>query len=148
MSHEELSVEQYNSQVKAVWRATVILSVVTIGEVAAALLYMNAFPDGGGPRMLLNIGFIMLSLAKAYFIVGEFMHVRYETRALTLTILVPLTFLIWFIIAFIWEGVEWKNNRNIWGVKIEEHRSAAPAHHGADAHGTDSHNTEHPKEGH
>ena len=94
MSHE-ISIEQYKSQVKAVWVATAWLSLFTIVEVVAALLYMHAYPNGDGPRMLLNLGFILFSLLKAGFIVGEFMHVRYEARALALTILTPLLFLIW-----------------------------------------------------
>lgn len=126
MSHE-LSAEQYKSQVSAVWRATIILSIVTIVEVAAALVYMNAYPNGEF-RMLLNSFFIVMSLAKAYFIVGEFMHVRYETRALTLTILVPLVFLIWFIIAFLWEGAEWLNNREMWNY-IFDQAPKQPVHH-------------------
>lgn len=55
-------------------------SLFTIVEVVAALLYMHAYPNGDGPRMLLNLGFfILFSLLKAGFIVGEFMHVRYES---------------------------------------------------------------------
>ncbi len=127
MSHD-FSAEQYNSQVKAVWRATIILSVVTVVEVMFALLYMNMYPNHDGPRMLLNSFFILMSLAKAYFIVAEFMHVRYETRALTLTILVPLFFLIWFIIAFLWEGAEWLNNREMWNY-IFDQAPKHPIHH-------------------
>ncbi len=111
MAHD-LSVEAYEKQVSSVWKATAWLSIITIVEVVAALLWIWVFfPDGGGPRMLLNIFFILASLLKAFFIVGEFMHVRYETRALALTILVPTVFLIWFIIAFLWEGAEWEKNR-------------------------------------
>ena len=145
MSHE-ISIEQYKSQVKAVWVATAWLSFFTIIEVVAALLYMNAYPNGDGPRMLLNLGFILFSLLKAGFIVGEFMHVRYEARALALTILTPLLFLIWFIIAFIWEGTEWQNNRNTWGVKIEDQRIPAKGH-GTGTHDAGTHSAE-PKSGH
>jgi len=68
-------------------------------------------PEGHSSKIFINSFFVIASLLKAFFIVGEFMHVRYETRALTLTILVPLVFLIWFIIAFLWEGAEWLDNR-------------------------------------
>lgn len=106
----------YKSQVRAVWMATLWLSLITILEVALALIWLwYLYPEGGGPKLLLNGFFAIASLAKAYFIVGEFMHVKYETRALALTILGPLIFLIWFIIAFLWEGSAWLSNREFWG---------------------------------
>ena len=107
MSH--LSMEQYNSQVKAVWRATVWLALLTIVEVGGALIYPEA-----APRMLLNIFFILATLLKAFFIVAEFMHLKYEFRALMITILAPMIFLVWFIIAFLWEGASWLNMREFW----------------------------------
>ena len=143
MAHD-FSVEQYNTQVKAVWRATFWLSVITVIEVAAALMWIwFLFPDGGGPRWLLNIGFILMSLLKAFFIVGEFMHIRYEKRALTLTVLVPTFFLIWFIIAFLWEGAEWNGMRKEWKVIDEQHvlhGTDAYKSHG-DAHGDGHHDS-------
>jgi len=148
MAHD-LSVEAYEKQVSAVWKATLWLSLITVVEVAAALLWIWViFPDGGGPRMLLNTFFIMASLLKAFFIVGEFMHVRYETRSLALTILVPTVFLIWFIIAFLWEGAEWQNNRIQW-----DHQMVLPeavhhdAGHGDHGHGHDDHGHGHDKKG-
>ena len=104
----------YKSQVRAVWMATLIMAVVTILEVGIALLVHYNYPEF--PRMALNLMFIFMSLAKAYFIIAEFMHVKYETRALALTIMGPTLFLIWFIIAFLWEGSAWLNLRQIWGV--------------------------------
>ncbi|MGB0838993.1 MAG: cytochrome C oxidase subunit IV family protein [Chitinophagales bacterium] len=132
MAHSHiLSDEAYKSQKSAVIRATVWLSVITLIEVAAALLWLNLM-SADAPKMLLNGFFIAASLLKAYFIVGEFMHVNYEDRALALTILVPTVFLIWFIIAFLWEGSEWKENRNDWGVTLEktwEKRAEDAKHH-------------------
>jgi len=111
----DLGDAEYKSQVSAVWKATLWLSIITIVEVAGALIWIWwLYPDGGGPRWFLNMMFAMASVLKAYFIVAEFMHVKYETRALALTILGPLMFLIWFIIAFLWEGAEWLNNREFW----------------------------------
>ena len=135
MAHS-LDIEAYEQQVSAVWKATLWLSIITIVEVVAALLWIWVlFPDGGGPRMLLNTFFIMASLLKAFFIVGEFMHMKYETRALALTVLVPTVFLIWFIIAFLWEGAEWMNNREMWNVLIEQ----GSAGHGGHGHESGGH---------
>ncbi len=139
--------EQYKSQVSAVWRATIWLSVITIVEVVAALMWMN-YVEPGTSKFLLNGFFIAASLLKAFFIVGEFMHVRYEFRALTLTILTPTIFLIWFIVAFLWEGDAWKNNRQRWDVQIEqgwkdpakiEKHTGGHGHHGGDDHGDGEH---------
>ena len=136
MAHS-LDIEAYEQQVSAVWKATLWLSIITIVEVVAALLWIWVlFPDGGGPRMLLNTFFIMASLLKAFFIVGEFMHMKYETRALALTVLVPTVFLIWFIIAFLWEGAEWMNNREMWNVLIEQGSTGHGGHgHESGGHG-------------
>jgi len=131
MAHD-FNLETYNKQVSAVWRATLWLSIITILEVAAALMWL-AWVDPSTNKMGLNVFFIVMSLLKAFFIVGEFMHIRYETRALTLTILVPTFFLVWFIIAFLWEGVEWLNARDLWGVIFEhgggEHGHGGGGHH-------------------
>jgi len=112
MAH--LSDAEYKSQVRAVWRATAILSVITIVEVAFALWWFYKMGDAN--KMVINSLMVIMSLLKAYFIVAEFMHVKYETRALAMTILAPTMFLIWFIIAFLWEGGAWLNLREIWGV--------------------------------
>lgn len=110
IEHHILPDEQYHSQVKAVWRATYILAIVTVVEVGMAIFW----PDGWS-RLVLNLLFIFMSLMKAFFIVGEFMHLKYELRALVLSILVPLLFLIWAIIAFSLEGDSWLNLKTIWG---------------------------------
>ncbi len=121
-----LSDAEYKSQVRAVWKATLWLSIITIVEVVAALIWPES-----APKMPLNIFFILASLLKAYFIVGEFMHVKYETRALAITILAPTIFLVWFVIAFLWEGGEWLNLREYWGV-IDPNavHAPTPADHG------------------
>ncbi len=98
--------ESYKSAKRAVWRVTIILAVVTIVEIGMALLHHYGYIPV--PKMAINILMIVLSLAKAFFIVGEFMHLKYELRALILSILVPLVFLIWFIIAFLMEGESWR----------------------------------------
>lgn len=100
----------YEKQKKAVWVATGIMAVVTIAEVAVAL----SWPEGWS-RGILNLLFIMMSAVKAVFIVGEFMHLRYETRAMIISLLAPCLFLIWFLIAFMMEGESWHALRSFWG---------------------------------
>lgn len=101
-----LSQEEYQHHKAAVWRATIILAVVTSIEVGAALLY-ESFLGETSLKMGLNVFMVTATLVKAFYIVAVFMHMKYERKALALTVLMPLFFLIWFIIAFIWEGTSW-----------------------------------------
>lgn len=94
--------EQYQSGVKAVWRATAILTVVTVAEVVFALTLGAIWP-----KIIVNSVYVIASVAKAFFIIGEFMHLKYEKRAFMLSLGVPLLFLVWAIIAFATEGHYW-----------------------------------------
>jgi len=114
MAHH-LTDQEYKSQKRAVWRATIILSIATIVEITLALLHFHEWgPFESMSKGMLSILMIVLSLLKAFYIVGEFMHVKYEVRALALTILVPLVFLIYGVVMFMWEGAAWKWLRDIW----------------------------------
>ncbi|HRB68566.1 MAG TPA: cytochrome C oxidase subunit IV family protein [Chitinophagales bacterium] len=99
-----MSDEQYNSSVKAVWSATAILSVVTVVEVIVALTVGHLMP-----KVLLNSFFVIASVAKAFFIIGEFMHLKYEKRVFMLSLGLPLAFLIWTLIALTIEGNYWQS---------------------------------------
>ena len=55
---------------------------------------------------------IILSFYKAYFIVFNFMHLGMETQNMIRTVLLPLFLLVFAIIAFLWEGAYWNNNRS------------------------------------
>lgn len=115
MSHH-LSDEQYKAQKWAVWKSTLILSIATIIEIGLALLHFKEIePFSLMSKGMLSALMVVLSLLKAYFIVGEFMHIRYEMRALTLSILVPLVFLIYGVIMFMMEGNAWNimYNKNL-----------------------------------
>lgn len=109
MAAGHLDEATYIKQRNAVWRATLYMAIVTIAEVAVALLIGDHIP-----RVLLNSLFIMMSAVKAFFIVAEFMHLKYEVRALVISILAPCLFLVWFIIAFMMEGSSWLELRNFW----------------------------------
>ena len=97
----------YQNHKKGVWRVTVWLTIITIVEVAFALAYMKIPALSAVPRWMLNLTFIIASLGKAFFIIGEFMHLKYEKRVLMISLCVPLIFLIWAIIAFMWEADRW-----------------------------------------
>jgi len=50
---------------------------------------------------------IVMSLYKAFFIVFEFMHMKYEVPGLVKSVLMPTLLLIWAVIAFFTEGNTW-----------------------------------------
>lgn len=83
-------------KVKKIWQVALYMGILTIIE------FILAFTM---PRGTLLIGiFIGLTLVKAFYIVGEFMHLRHEVKVLIWSILIPLIFVVWLIIALIVEG--------------------------------------------
>jgi cytochrome c oxidase subunit IV len=104
-----------DEQVKKIIRTTVILSVITIIELALGFViyFLHKSPDYSHSLVLFIKGVIViLSLAKAFYIVGVFMHLGDEVRNLIMTIVVPLLLFVWFIAAFLWDGDSWLNLRN------------------------------------
>jgi len=86
----------YTGAKKIALKTIIILAVVTVIEVLVALT---------------GKGYIIESLYKAYLIVFEFMHMKYEAKGLMLSVMLPICLLIWAIIAFLYEGDAWKGNR-------------------------------------
>ena len=101
---------------KRLWQVFWILSFITVIELLLGFgLAKHWFgePDKSKGLILFIKGSIcILSLAKAYYIVGVFMHLGSELRNLRLTIVVTLVLFVWFIIAFLADGNSWKNMRN------------------------------------
>ncbi|MFM2232779.1 MAG: hypothetical protein RJB31_1480 [Bacteroidota bacterium] len=102
--------------VSKIIRTTVILSVITIIELGMGL-GMYALPMAEGLKLFLKGVIVILSLAKAFYIVGVFMHLGEEVKNLIMTIVVPLLLFVWFIAAFLYEGNSWKNLRNTYNPK-------------------------------
>lgn len=109
--------------IKKIIRTTIILSVITIIELIMGL-GMYAIPMAAGLKLFLKGVIVILSLAKAFYIVGVFMHLGEEVKNLIMTIVFPLMLFIWFIAAFLYEGNSWKNLRNTYSPK---QTVAAPA---------------------
>jgi cytochrome c oxidase subunit 4 len=102
----------YEESKKLVFKGMILLGVVTIIEVLIALLGNGHLIDGFTmPKWLMYPLMIGLSLYKAYFIVYEFMHMKYEVRALALSVLLPTLLLVWGVIAFFQEGSSWGARR-------------------------------------
>ncbi len=106
--------------VKRIWKIFWVLLIITMIELGLGLLlYALSLPDDLR-RLLIKGVIIVLSLAKAYFIVSVFMHLGDEIRNLIMTIVVPLALFIWFIIAFITDGNSYKNLRNKYDLHFKE----------------------------
>ena len=111
--------------VKKIIKTTVLLSIITVIELGLGLL-MYAVDMSGALTLFLKGVIVILSLAKAFYIVGVFMHLGDELKNLIMTIVVPLLLFIWFIAAFLYEGNSWKNMRNTRSGAPEVTAPAAP----------------------
>jgi cytochrome c oxidase subunit 4 len=106
----------YEESKKLVFKGLFLLAVVTLVEVAFSLFGKGYIIPGVEEYtwLLYVVGLILvtLSLYKAYYIIYEFMHMRYEVKGLARSVLLPTVLLIWAIIAFFQEGDSWKNRRD------------------------------------
>ncbi len=83
-------------KVRRIVRVAIILGIVTTFE------FIVAFTMHSGT--LRTSLFILMTIVKAFYIVSEFMHLKYEKKMLIWTIMIPTIFVIWLIIALIYEG--------------------------------------------
>lgn len=104
----------YQGAKKIALKTIIILAVVTVVEVMIALTGKGYIIEGyHAPKVVMNTLMISMSLYKAYLIVFEFMHMKYEARGLKLSVILPVCLLFWAIIAFLYEGNAWKHNRKV-----------------------------------
>ena len=75
-----------------------ILLVVTIIE----FVFAFSLPESW-KWMKISI-FVGLTFVKAFYIVSEFMHLKHETKVLIWSIILPMIFVVWLVIALIYEG--------------------------------------------
>lgn len=85
-------------KIKKIWKTALILLAITVVE------FIMAFTMGRG--ILLYSLFIILTIWKAKYIMMEFMHLGDEVKPLFYSIIVPLIFLVWLVIALVKEGSE------------------------------------------
>ena len=80
----------YEEGKKVVFKGLILLGVITLIEVFIALIGKGYVIHGFHlPVWLMYILMIGFSLYKAYFIVYEFMHMRYEVPGLVRSVLLP-----------------------------------------------------------
>ena len=95
------------------------MAVITVVEVGLTLLGKGYISDSiHFPIAILGGLMIVLSLVKAYYIVYEFMHMKYEVPGMVKSVLLPTLLLVWAVVAFFMEGVYWNDSRN--GIKDKD----------------------------
>lgn len=118
----------YQSAKKIALKTIIILAVVTVVEVLVALTGKGYIIEGlHAPKVVMNTLMIAMSLYKAYLIVFEFMHMKYEAKGLMMSVVLPVGLLFWAIIAFLYEGDAWKGYRKVITDKNKIELSEVPA---------------------
>jgi cytochrome c oxidase subunit IV len=80
----------------AIWKTFWILLILT------AIEFVIAFTM---PANTLRVAiFCGMTIVKAFYIVGEFMHLKHEVKSLIWMVLIPTLFVVWLLVALIYEG--------------------------------------------
>jgi cytochrome c oxidase subunit IV len=104
----------YEDSKKIATKTIIILAIITICEVIFALLGKGYIIEGlYFPGWLTGGVMIIMSVVKAYLIIYEFMHMKYEVPGLVRSVLLPTVLLIWAVIAFTYEGQDWQKRRDL-----------------------------------
>lgn len=122
---------------KRIWKTFWLLLGITLVELALGFA-MYFFHESLSSWMVLFIKgvIVILSLAKAFYIVSIFMHLGDELKNMIMTIIVPLMLFVWFIGAFLWDGNAFRKARNRYDKSLEYKTVQPPAkvsdttHHG------------------
>ena len=104
---------------KRIWKTFWLLLIITIIELGFGLL-IYAVDMHGTFKIILKGAIVILSLAKAFYIVSIFMHLGDEVRNMIMTIVVPLLLFVWFIGAFLWDGSSFLDLRNTYDPHYKE----------------------------
>lgn len=93
-------------KILGIWKVALYMLIIT------AIEYVFAFLMDAG--MLRSVIFVALTILKAGYIVGEFMHLGHEVKGLLYSIILPMIFIVWLIVALVnLEGAAIKDSRGI-----------------------------------
>ncbi|NBW02333.1 MAG: hypothetical protein EBR87_01225 [Cytophagia bacterium] len=96
VAHETSEKEIPAPQTAAIWKTFWILLVLT------AIEFVIAFTL---PASTLRVAiFSGMTIVKAFYIVGEFMHLKHEVKTLIWMVLIPTLFVVWLLTALMFEG--------------------------------------------
>ncbi len=134
----------HTDNTKAILKTLGILSAITIVELIVGMaIAPGVIKSNPNMKIVFNIFYLIMTLAKAFYIVAEFMHLRHEVKNLIMTIIFPLTLFVWFIIAFLWEGSSYKNLRDTYNPQKSVPSKAAPVAPSTAAPANTTHSTGH-----
>lgn len=96
VTHETAEKEIPAPNTGAIWKTFWILLILT------AIEFVIAFTM---PANVLRVAiFCGMTIVKAFYIVAEFMHLKHEVKTLIWMILLPIIFIVWLLIALMYEG--------------------------------------------
>ncbi len=102
----------YEESKKVVVKGLIFLGIITILEVSIALLAKGHIIEGFHlNRTFYSILMAVFSLIKALYILGEFMHLKYESKALRVGLTIPFILIVWGAIAFMHDGRSFEQRR-------------------------------------
>jgi cytochrome c oxidase subunit 4 len=108
-SHAAAAHHEPEFSTKPIWRTFWVLLGITMVELILATIHLKTeFP----PKYVLNGIYLILTCAKAFYIIAEFMHLRHEIKNMIMTMAIPALLFVWFAIAFLWDGNSFKDLRN------------------------------------
>lgn len=96
ISHDTLEKAHSGLNTKVIWKVFWILLGVTIFEVSISFTSIS--------KEILLYTFVVLTIVKAYYIVGYFMHMKFEEVPLQWSILLPFVLIVYLIFIAIYEG--------------------------------------------
>jgi cytochrome c oxidase subunit IV len=120
MEHTTEHHEHAGGGTKEIIKVTVILTVLTIVELILGFWMIDIPLDSQSLRLGIKGTIVILMMAKAFYIVAYFMHLKHELKNLIMTIVVPLALFIWFITAFLYDGNSFRNLRNTYDPHFKE----------------------------
>jgi len=97
----EHGIHELHGSKKEIWRVFFILLAITVLEFLIALV--PTFRQHISREIIIGI-FFFLTVLKAFYIVGYFMHLKHEKLNMAYTILIPLMFIVYLIALLLFEG--------------------------------------------
>jgi cytochrome c oxidase subunit IV len=130
-NHDSHSAEHHHDAIAEIKKVTIILSVLTIVELILGFWMIGITSEG--MRLAIKGVIVILMMAKAFYIVAYFMHLKHEIKNFIMTVIVPLALFIWFIIAFLSDGNSFRNLRNTYDPHFKEQSTIKVEEEGAHA---------------
>lgn len=89
---------KFKSNTQKIWGVLILLTIITAVEVALGIYKPESMMIQFLGMKVLNWVFIILTLAKAYYITWDFMHMRDETASLRRMVVWTAVFLICYLL--------------------------------------------------